>query len=81
MDVKLNALALSGMLLDEAKMVLEQEGVSEFEVIVTGPPRLSDRTIHDDFRVMLVHWERHPIQVLVCGKQTGNSFPTSSISS
>lgn len=64
--MKTNVLSLTGMLFSEARESLALEGIFEYEVVVTGPPRLTDRTVEDHFRVLRVQWDLSPIQVLVC---------------
>ena len=59
-------LSLTGMRLKEAKKALEKEGISDYQIVVTGPPRLLDRTINDDLRVVIVNMKAAPIQVIVC---------------
>lgn len=66
MNIKTSMLSLTGMLLSQAREILALEGISEYEVVVTGPPRLTDRTVEDHFRVLRVHWDLSPVQVLVC---------------
>lgn len=66
-EKQMNELALTGMLLSEAKEILEKQEIHEYKVVVTAPPRQSDRTARDDFRVLMVDWEKSPVQLLVCG--------------
>ncbi|NLN65536.1 MAG: hypothetical protein GX144_09055 [Clostridiaceae bacterium] len=62
----MNTLELAGTLLGEAKEVLKKKGITNIKVVFTGPPRVTDRAVRDDFRVILVYWDRSPIEVLVC---------------
>jgi|LSQX01.2.fsa_nt_gb hypothetical protein len=64
----MNELDLTGMLLWEAKEVLARQGIQDFKVVVTAPPRQTERAVRDDFRVLLVNHEKSPIELLVCGK-------------
>lgn len=66
MNVKNDSLNLTGMKLDEAKEILRNKGINEYELVVTGPPRLSNRVIQDEMRVLLVQWDQIPVKVLVC---------------
>ncbi len=63
----MNELDLTGMLLSEAKTVLAQKGIHDYKVVVTAPPRQSDRTVRDDFRVLMIYWDKSPVELLVCG--------------
>lgn len=63
----MNELDLTGMLLSEAKTVLAQKGIHDYKVVVTAPPRQSDRTVRDDFRVLMIYWNKSPVELLVCG--------------
>jgi len=67
-EKKMNELDLTGMLLWEAKEVLARQGIQDFKVVVTAPPRQTERAVRDDFRVLLVNHEKSPIELLVCGK-------------
>jgi len=62
----MDELFLTGMTLGEAKHVLMQRGITEYKVTVTGPPRLKNVDIDDNFRVLLVYPDHSPITVLVC---------------
>jgi hypothetical protein len=66
----MNELDLTGMLLSEAKEALARQGIQDFEVIVTTPPRQADKTIHDNCRVLMVFWAKSPIELLVCDEGT-----------
>ncbi len=62
----MNTLNLTGMLLSEAKEALAQKGITEYKVIVTAPPRATGKVAGEDSRVLLVCWDRSPIELLVC---------------
>lgn len=62
----MNKLSLTGMLLSEAKEALAQKGITDFKVIVTTPPRVTEKIAREDSRVLLVYWDRSPIELLVC---------------
>ncbi|HEY8422110.1 MAG TPA: hypothetical protein VIL05_10270 [Thermoclostridium sp.] len=62
----MDELCLTGMTLKEAKNVLFQQGISEYKVAVTSPPRCKNEVIDDDFRVLLVYPDHSPITILVC---------------
>ena len=65
-EKKMSGLDLTGVLLSEAKEALAKQGVHDYTVTVTAPPRQSDRTVQDDFRVLMVYWEKSPVELLVC---------------
>lgn len=62
----MDELSLSGMFLDEAEEALRENGITEYEVVVTGPPKLSDRTADSGSRVLLADFSRTPVKILVC---------------
>lgn len=61
-------LFLTGMLLKEAKDVLSREGILNYDIVLTSPPRLSDRGYNDDSRVIMTKWDNDDsrLKVLVC---------------
>ncbi|MBP7176740.1 MAG: hypothetical protein KBA53_11100 [Thermoclostridium sp.] len=68
----MNELDLTGMLLSEAKEALAHQGIQDYKIVVTAPPRQTDRAVRDDFRVLLVNHEKASIELLVCGKINGD---------
>jgi hypothetical protein len=66
MEKKMSELDFTGMLLSEAKEALAQRGIHDYSIVVTAPPRQTDRTVRDDFRVLMVYWDKSPVQLLVC---------------
>ncbi|HCS72388.1 MAG TPA: hypothetical protein DIW17_00735 [Clostridiales bacterium] len=50
----MDCLCLTGMLVKEAKEALSSEGILDYDIALTSPPRLSDRGYSDDSRVILV---------------------------
>lgn len=66
-EKQMNGLDFTGMLLSEAKEALAHLGIDDYRVVVTAPPRQSDRSVRDDFRVLMVYWEKSPVELLVCG--------------
>jgi len=66
MEKQMISLDFTGMLLSEAKEALAQLGINDYSTIVTAPPRQVDRTVRDDFRVLMVYWDKSPVQLLVC---------------
>ncbi|MDD4295476.1 MAG: hypothetical protein PHC69_00770 [Ruminiclostridium sp.] len=54
MKCDMDCLYLTGMLVKEAKEVLRIEGILNYDIVLTSPPRLSDRGYSDDSRVILV---------------------------
>lgn len=62
----MDELSLSGMFLNEAIETLRENGITEYEVVVTGPPKLTDRTPDLNSRVLLADISRTPVRILVC---------------
>ena len=62
----MNATDYTGMFLWEVREALYREGITEYNVVVTGPPRLSDRTVDNNLRVILIYPDKSPVMVLVC---------------
>jgi len=62
----MNATDYTGMFLWEVREALYLEGITEYNVVVTGPPRLSDRTVDNNLRVILIYPDKSPVMVLVC---------------
>lgn len=62
----MDTLSLTGMLLSEAREALAQKGITEYRVVVTAPPRETGKPASEDSRVLLVYWDRSPIELLVC---------------
>lgn len=61
--------SLTGMLLKEAKGVLSSEGILDYDIILTSPPRLSGSGYSDASRVILVKQDKSNdsrLKVLVC---------------
>lgn len=56
----------AGMYLWEAKKALHNEGVTNYVIVVTAPPRQTDREPDDNDRVLFVDFETNPPRVLVC---------------
>lgn len=59
-------LHLTGMLLKEAKNVLSSEGILDYDIVLTSPPRLSGMGYSDESRVVLARLNDSRLQVLVC---------------
>lgn len=62
----MDALLLTGMTLKEAKAVLQQKGITDYEIVITGPPRCKITDADDNFRVLMVYQDHLPIKILVC---------------
>jgi len=64
----MNHLYLTGMLLKEAKEVLKNEGILDYEIILTSAPRLSNRDYSDNSRVIMTKWDDSisRLKILVC---------------
>ncbi|MDI9483478.1 MAG: hypothetical protein QM315_09890 [Bacillota bacterium] len=62
----MNTDIFTGMYLLEAKEALHNEGVTNYRIVVTAPPRQTDREPDDYDRVISVDLKADPPQVLVC---------------
>ena len=62
----MDELLLTGMTLEDARIALKEKGITEYEVVVTCPPRSAGLKAEDDFRVLLVNPNDSPMTVLVC---------------
>lgn len=62
----MDELSLTGMTLKEAREVLQQKGVTEYNIAITCPPRLKVVNAEDNFRVLMVYSKQSPITILVC---------------
>ena len=54
MKCDMDCLCLTGMLVKEAKEALSNDGILDYDIVLTSPPRLSDKGYSDDSRVILV---------------------------
>lgn len=62
----MNTDKFAGMYLWEAKKALYEDGITDCRIVVTAPPRQTDREPDDYDRVILVDLKTNPPQVLVC---------------
>ncbi|AGC68358.1 hypothetical protein Cst_c13670 [Thermoclostridium stercorarium subsp. stercorarium DSM 8532] len=56
---------LIGMTLKDAKEVLKNDGINEYRVVVTAPPRRRNAVVNDNFRVLMVYPEYSPFTLIV----------------
>ena len=62
----MNTDKFAGMYLWEAKKALYEDGITDCRIVVTAPPRQTDREPDDCDRVISVDLDINPPSILVC---------------
>ncbi|NLG87874.1 MAG: hypothetical protein GX494_01445 [Clostridiaceae bacterium] len=62
----MNTDKFTGMYLWEVKEALHNEGITNYSIVVTAPPRQTDREPDDYDRVISVDLNINPPRILVC---------------